>query len=190
MTSAPVARPLHARDPRLEPWRSFVVAHARVWRRLDEDLRLEHGLSLSEYEALLLLAEAPQYRLRMRCLADDLQLSKSGVTRLVDRLLADGLAERGPCTTDARGAEAILTTAGLERLRAASPTHLRGIADYFLAADDPADLAVVERAMRAVSDGLPAGPLARVRSRSEACEQPLSAPVDGAAAVPSTAGGA
>jgi DNA-binding MarR family transcriptional regulator len=135
-----------------------VVAHARVWRRLDEDLRLEHRLSLSEYEALLLLAEADGRRLRMRALAEDLQLSKSGVTRLVDRLVAGGLVERGQCTTDARGADAVLTEAGLNRLRTAAPTHLRGIREYFLDAVDPADLAVIERTMRAVGDRLP-GPV-------------------------------
>jgi DNA-binding MarR family transcriptional regulator len=87
-------RPLRSRDPRLGPWRAFLAAHARVWRRLDEDLRAEHRLSLPEYEALLLLAQAGDRRLRMRALAEALQLSKSGVTRLVDRLVEDGLAER------------------------------------------------------------------------------------------------
>ena len=169
---APAARLLKATDPRLAPWRAFVIAHARVWRRLDDDLRLEHGLSLSEYEALLLLVEAAGRRLRMRVLAEDLQLSKSGVTRLVDRLVEDGLVERGLCTTDARGAEAVLTTTGLERLRTAAPTHLRGIQEYFLDAVDPEDLAAVERSMRSISDRLPAGPFARAGrgARAGACE--------------------
>ncbi len=167
ITTAP-SRALGARDPRLASWRAFVIAHARVWRRLDEDLRLEHGLSLSEYEALLLLAESPERRLRMRGLAEDLQLSKSGVTRLVDRLVGDGLVERGLCTTDARGAEAVLTAAGLERLRTAAPTHLRGIQEYFLESVTDDDLPVVERAMRSVAARLPGGPFARApRARAE-----------------------
>ena len=168
------ARPLRASDPRLGPWRAFVVAHGRVWRRLDEDLRLEHGLSLAEYEALLLLAEADGRRLRMRALAEDLQLSKSGVTRLVDRLVEDGLVERGQCSTDARGAEAVLTATGLTRLRTAAPTHLRGIQDYFLGAIDAPDLAVVERTMRAVADGVAPGLLARTMRgpREIDCEAP------------------
>ncbi len=171
--TAPAGRPLRAADPRLAPWRSFVVAHARVWRRLDEDLRGEHGLSLPEYEALLLLAEADGRRLRMRVLAEDLQLSKSGVTRLVDRLVGDGLVERDQCTTDARGAEAVLTVAGLNRLRTAAPTHLRGIQAYFLDAIDAPDLAVIARAMRAVSDQLPTGPYARaLRARAAVVETP------------------
>jgi DNA-binding MarR family transcriptional regulator len=155
--TAPISRPLRAADPRLAPWRAFVLAHARVWRRLDEDLRLEHALSLPEYETLLLLAESEGRRLRMRVLAEDLQLSKSGVTRLVDRLVDDGLVERGQCTTDARGAEAVLTEAGLSRLRSAAPTHLRGIQAYFLDAIESPDLAVVERAMRAVGGALSGG---------------------------------
>jgi DNA-binding MarR family transcriptional regulator len=148
----PASRPLSAHDPRIEPWRAFLQAHARVARRLDEELRAEHDLSVAEYDALLNIAEAPDRRLRMRRLADQVVLSKSGVTRLIDRLVADGLVERSSCTTDARGAEAVLTEAGLRRLRAASRTHLRGIADHFLDVVDDADLQVVDRVMRAVAD--------------------------------------
>lgn len=140
------------RDARLAPWRAFVHAHARVARRLDEDLRALHGLSLQEYETLLHLAEAPDRHLRMGRLADSLLLSKSGVTRLVDRLVDDGLVERTSCPSDARGAEASLTALGLARLRAAAPTHLDGIRDNFLSAIDASDLPVVERAMDAVSE--------------------------------------
>jgi DNA-binding MarR family transcriptional regulator len=136
----------------LEPWRAFLRAHARVARRLDDDLRARHGLSLQEYETLLHLAEAPERHLRMGRLADSLLLSKSGVTRLVDRLVDDGLVERTSCPSDARGAEATLTALGLARLRAAAPTHLDGIRDYFVSAIQAADLPVVERAMDAVSE--------------------------------------
>ena len=83
-------------------------------------------------------------------LADSLLLSKSGVTRLVDRLVDDGLVERTSCSSDARGAEASLTGSGLARLRAAAPTHLAGIHDHFYAAIDD-DMAVVGRAMSAVA---------------------------------------
>ena len=150
----PVAtRPLSARDPRLAPWRAFLSAHVLVTRRLDEELRAEHDLSLAEYETLLAIAWAPDRRIRMRTLADSILLSKSGVTRLIDRLVADGLVERSACLSDARGAEAVLTEAGLERLRAASVTHLRGIDAHFLAAIEPEQLPAIEHAMRAVADG-------------------------------------
>ncbi len=152
------ARPLTAHDPRLAPWRAFLVAHARVSRRLDEELRAEHDLSFAEYDALLTIATAPGRRIRMRRLADQVLLSKSGVTRLIDRLVADGLVERDTCMTDARGAEAVLTEAGLERLRAASSTHLRGIADHFLDVLDPGQLAEIGRAMQTVASRAGAEP--------------------------------
>ena len=84
-------------------------------------------------------------------------LSKSGVTRLIDRLVDDGLVERSACLSDARGAEAVLTEAGLRRLRAASRTHLRGIEDHFLDVLDPGQLEAVGRAMQAVADRAGAG---------------------------------
>ena len=148
----PGVAPLTARDARLAPWRAFVRAQAHVSRRLDEDLRNEHGLSLQEYVALLILAEAPERRLRMGRLADSLTLSKSGATRLIDRLADDGFVARVSCSSDLRGAEAALTDEGLNRLRTAAPTHLRGIADYFLSAIDQGDLEVVERTMLGVAD--------------------------------------
>ena len=84
-------------------------------------------------------------------LAEEVLLSKSGVTRLVDRLVSDGLVERRSCAADARGAEAVLTDHGLARLRAASRTHLRGISEHFLAVMEPDDLGSLERAMTAVA---------------------------------------
>ncbi len=147
----PIARPLTARDPRLAPWRSFLLAHARVSRRLDEELRAEHDVSFAEYDALLTIAQTPGRRIRMGSLAEQVLLSKSGVTRLVDRLVNDGLVERSTCSTDARGAEAVLTDRGLTRLRAASRTHLRGISEHFLAVVETDDLESLERAMTAVA---------------------------------------
>jgi DNA-binding MarR family transcriptional regulator len=153
-----VARPLEPRDPRLAPWRAFLLAHARVSRRLDEELRAEHDLTIGEYDALLTIAQAPERRIRMRQLADEVILSKSGVTRLIDRLVDDGLVERSACLSDARGAEAVLTERGLARLRAASTTHLRGVNENFLAALDVEDLAVIERTMSSVARQAGASP--------------------------------
>ena len=157
--------PLTPRDPRLAPWRAFVRAQAHVSRRLDEDLRSEHGLSLQEYVALLILAEAPERRLRMGRLADSLTLSKSGATRLIDRLVDDGFVARVSCSSDLRGAEAALTEDGLQRLRTAAPTHLRGIADYFLSAIESTDLEVVERTMQCVADRACVAPGADAKAR-------------------------
>ncbi len=151
---APIRVP--AGDADLGAWRSFLRAHARLTRRLDEDLRAAHQVSLAEYDALLQLASAPGRRLRMSVLADRVLLSRSGITRLVDRLVADGMVERTACTTDARGAEASLTRAGLDRLRRASQTHLDGVRHYFLDVVSVPDRAVLERALDGVIDGLDA----------------------------------
>jgi DNA-binding MarR family transcriptional regulator len=140
------------RDPRLETWRSFLVAHAQIRRQLERELQAEQSLGLGEYEVLLLLARAEDRQLRMSDLADRLVLSRSGVTRLVDRLAADGLVERASCATDRRGAWATLTTAGYDRLRRAAPTHLRGVGEHFLDRIPPAELETLKRTLDQVLD--------------------------------------
>ena len=152
--SADVAHAVAPSDPRLDAWRSFVHAHARLTRRLDEELQAAHRLSLAEYDALLQLANAPGRRLRMSVLADRVLLSRSGITRLVDRLVAAGMVERTTCTTDARGAEAALTAAGLERLRAASATHLDGVGRLFLDVVTAEEREVLTRAFGRVLDNV------------------------------------
>ena len=141
----------------LEAWRAFLVAHAHVTRRLDDDLRLAHGISVSEYDALVQLAHAEGRTLRMNVLADRVLLSRSGLTRLVDRLVEDGLVERTHCESDARGTFAVLTERGLELLRRASATHLRGVRDHFVDALDPASLGALATALGAIADR-PAAP--------------------------------
>jgi DNA-binding MarR family transcriptional regulator len=140
------------RDPRLETWRSFLVAHAQIRRQLERELQAEQSLGLGEYEVLLLLARAEDRQLRMSDLADRLVLSRSGVTRLVDRLAADGLVERASCATDRRGAWATLTAAGYDRLRRAAPTHLRGVGEHFLDRIPPAELETLQRTLDRVLD--------------------------------------
>ena len=140
--------------PGIETWRSFLVAHARITRRLDDELQAAHGLSLAEYDALLQVANAPGRRIRMNVLAERVILSRSGITRLVDRLEAQGCLARSACATDARGQEAVLTTVGLERLRAAATTHLEGVHRYFLDRLDGPELAALETSL-----GRVAGPL-------------------------------
>jgi len=148
---------LAADDPRLGAWRSFLHAHARLTRRLDEELQAVHHLSLAEYDTLLQLAQVPERRLRMSALAERVLLSRSGITRLVDRLEAAGMVSRSACATDARGAEAILTADGLQRLREASRTHLAGVERYFLDIVEPADRAAIERGLDRVLDELETG---------------------------------
>ncbi len=132
-------------DPRLAAWRAFLRAHARVIRELERELTAEQDLALTDYDVLVQLSVADERRLRMSELADRLLLSRAGVTRLVDRLVADGLVERVTCDADRRGQWASLTDAGHERLRRASPTHLRGVAAHFLDRLSTDELSGLER---------------------------------------------
>lgn len=132
------------RPPSLEElhaWRSFLRAHARITRNLEAELVSEQNLSLGGYDVLVQLAEAPQRRLRMAELADAVLLSRSGVTRLVDRLAVAGLVARERADSDGRGVVAVLTPAGLDTLRTASRTHLAGVVRHFVALLDEQQLA-------------------------------------------------
>jgi DNA-binding MarR family transcriptional regulator len=126
-------------ESEIRVWGGFLRAHARLVRKLDEELREAHGLPLSSYDVLVNLDLAPGRRLRMRELADAIVLSRSGLTRLVDRLARDGLVERVECEEDARGAFAALTDAGRAALAEARPTHQEGVRRLFLSAMEPDD---------------------------------------------------
>ncbi len=144
----------------LAVWRTFLRAHAEVTRRLEAELVAEHELPLAWYDVLLQLAEAPDRRLRMTELADRALLSRSGLTRLVDRLEQEGLVARAACPSDARGLFAVLTEGGLARLRAAAPTHLRGIGEHmtgrFSAGELEALGGLVARLLRAPANAVTA----------------------------------
>lgn len=117
----------------LGAWRGLLRVHANVLKELDAELEAAHGLPLTSYEVLIQLVEAPEHRMRMCDLADSVLLSRSGMSRLVDRLERDGLIERCACAHDARGAFACITGAGVELLEQARPTHVAGIRRRFLA---------------------------------------------------------
>jgi DNA-binding MarR family transcriptional regulator len=146
-----MTEPVSHSDPRLAAWSTFLRAHARVVRELERELRDEQDLALADYDVLVQLSAADDRRLRMSDLADRLLLSRSGATRLVDRLVADGLVERVVCESDRRGQWAELTDRGLKRLRRASPTHLRGVATHFLDRLSADDLAALEEMLARVA---------------------------------------
>jgi DNA-binding MarR family transcriptional regulator len=137
---------LSARE--LSVWRTFLRAHASITRQLEHDLAAHHMLPLPSYDVLLQLAESPQRRLRMTDLAERVLLSRSGLTRLVDRLSAEGLVSREACQDDARGTFTVITEAGLARLREAAPTHLRGIEEYVTTRLSPVELDTLGRLLR------------------------------------------
>ncbi len=136
--TAPSSDQLDARE--LRAWRGLLRAHAAFSKALDAELEAVHALPLSSYEVLMYVADAEGERMRMRDLAESILLSRSGLTRLVDRLERDGLLERCSCTSDARGAFACLTPAGREKLAAARATHLAGVRALFLDRFTPAEL--------------------------------------------------
>lgn len=138
----------------LNAWHTFLTAHARLIERLEAELQLQRGLSLSWYDVLVQLQEAPHDRLRMTELADAVLLSKSGLTRLVDRMCADGLVERIPDPDDKRGTFVQLTKTGLACLRDAAPVHLRGVQQHFGEYLSDAESHALAAALRKVVDGL------------------------------------
>jgi DNA-binding MarR family transcriptional regulator len=125
-------------------WTRLLRGQAAARRRLDADLQRLHGLTVVGYEALLLIAQAPEGAVRRVDLADGLGLTPSGVTRLLDGLERDGLVAKRTCARDARVTYAVLTDAGRERLERASCSHsgsVRALFEERYTADELATLA-------------------------------------------------
>jgi DNA-binding MarR family transcriptional regulator len=116
----------------MRAWQGLLRAYGCLAKRLDTELEREHGLPLSSYEVLSALQGSSGERMRMCDLADSAQLSRSGLTRLVDRLEREGLLERCSCEHDARGSYACLTSSGRERVQGARVTHLGVVRAQFL----------------------------------------------------------
>jgi DNA-binding MarR family transcriptional regulator len=139
-TTAPAASPGDACEHALRElgsselgaWRGMLRVHSALVKALDAELLEAHGLPLTSYEVLITLDAAPDHRRRMSELADSVLLSRSGMTRLVDRLERDGLLERDQCADDGRGWFAVLTERGSDLLAQARATHLAGVRERFL----------------------------------------------------------
>src|SRR5688572_10547454 len=139
------------RDDELRAWRALLHAHLDVTRRLDADLRREHGLSLTDYDVLLRLANGPREGLRMSVIAERVMSPPSTVTRRLDGLVAAGLVARAGDAADSRVVVASLTPAGRQRLRRAAVTHLRGVREVFTSRLTPAQLEAVAAALEVVT---------------------------------------
>jgi DNA-binding MarR family transcriptional regulator len=147
------APPLDERE--MAAWHALIHAHHRIVRQLEAELEAEHGMTLPAYEVLAHLSEAPERRLRMSDLATYAVLTPSGLTRLVDKLVRDGLVERARCAGDARVVYAVLTPAGLARLKTAYPTHLRGVRSHLVDRLDSAQLQAIADALGPLSADCP-----------------------------------
>jgi DNA-binding MarR family transcriptional regulator len=131
----------------------LLKAHASTTRRLNAQLVAEHGLTINDYEVLLRLARSPDRRLRRVDLADQVLLTASGITRLLDGLEQSGLVERGSCDSDRRVVYAVLTDAGLEKLREAARSHLAEVDALFAERLDQAELEQVATLLWKLGEG-------------------------------------
>lgn len=120
-----------ASEDKVEAWRAFITAHAEAVGAIERRLELEGYLPLSSYDVLVALSETPGHRLRMRDLARYVILSRSALSRLVDRLEAQGLLARERSEEDGRGAYAVLTGAGQRELERTWPAYGREIERHF-----------------------------------------------------------
>lgn len=137
-------------DAGLAAWEAFILAHAAVVGRIDRDVSRHDVVSLTWYDVLVALANAPGHRLRLNELADRVVLSRSGLTRLVDRIEQAGLIRREPAPGDRRGAFAVLTREGAAAQRAAWPCYASAIARHFSRHLSDEEKLVLAKALRRV----------------------------------------
>jgi DNA-binding MarR family transcriptional regulator len=129
-------------SPATTAFTRLLDAQAVLRRELNASLVAQHGLTLNDYGALLLLSRAGEEGMRRIDLAHELQLSPSGITRLLERLEDQGLVGKGACKEDARVSYAVLTDAGLTKLKECAPGHVADIEER-LAVLDEAEMATL-----------------------------------------------
>jgi DNA-binding MarR family transcriptional regulator len=132
-------------------WRALARVAIVLPRLMDAELLRQENLTLTEYTVLMVLSEAPHRSLRMTELADRVPITVSGLTRLVERLTRQGMVERTKAPGDGRGQAAVLTDAGLERLRGAWPAHLESVRRVVLANLGNLPLTEFARALEAIA---------------------------------------
>lgn len=137
----------------LEVFGRFLRAHQQIAELLNKNLVEERQLSLPWYDVLLQLSSSGEDRLRLQDLADRVLYSRSGLTRLIDRMESAGLVCREPCPDDKRGTFAVLTAAGKRELRRAAPTHLRSIEEHFFSKLSDDEIEILGEAMTKVLEG-------------------------------------
>lgn len=137
-------------DEGILAWSAFLRAHAAVVRRIEADLEAGAGLPLAWYDVLLELNAAPGRRMRMQALGEAAVLSRSRVSRIVDELVAAGLAERQPNPDDRRSSYAAITDDGRRVFRRAAPVYLRAVREHFVAGLTAQQLKAVRTALEAL----------------------------------------
>jgi DNA-binding MarR family transcriptional regulator len=137
----------------VESFVSLLRAYTHVTRQLNAQLTADHGLTISDYEVLLRLGRAPDRRMRRVDLAEQVLLTASGITRLLDGLERSGYVERGSCESDRRVVYAVLADNGLEKLREASASHVAQIEEYFNSRYEEAELAELNALLGRIEAG-------------------------------------
>lgn len=135
----------------LAAWRAFITAHAEAIGAISKEMEAAGQVPLSSYDVLVALSESPDHRFRMHELARDVILSRSALTRLVDRLEVQGLLRREQCGADRRGSYAVLTNTGQEALESAWPVYGRSIQRHFVDRLGEHELAVIRAAMSRIA---------------------------------------
>lgn len=142
----------------LEVWGLFLRTHARLVQRLEVEMESGEGLPLNWFDVLMQLSFAPGRRMRMHDLLPNLMLTRSGLTRRIDRMEGAGLVRREGCADDARGVVVALTPRGHARLRQVAPLHARRIQAYFAHHLTEQDLATMGASFRRILSALNATP--------------------------------
>jgi len=148
----------------MRAWRALLGAQHRLGRVLDLELQAAHGTTLADHEVLIILSEAPEGALRMADLADILTLSRSGLTRRVDRMASADLVVRERCPSDGRGVFARITPIGWSALRRATPVHVAGVRRHFVDVLAPEELELLATALEKVAVEVPAPSLVPLRA--------------------------
>jgi DNA-binding MarR family transcriptional regulator len=139
-------------DDRLTAIGLFVEAKSALVRVLDEELRRDAGMSLNHYEALIRLGRSPRRRMRQVELSRQLSLTTGGMTRMIDRLVSDGLVRRAPCASDRRVSYAELTDEGLRAVERATEVHLVSLQKHFVEPLGKKDFVALTNASRRLRD--------------------------------------
>ena len=142
-------------DEEMRAWRSYAETAIDLQHALERDLA-PHGLTFGDYQVLVFLSEAPERRLRMRELAERLQLSPSGLTRRLDGLVKHDHVRREPAPDDGRSMMAVLTDAGSALLADTAPHHVRSVRRHILDHLSPEQTEALGDIFEAIADGLAA----------------------------------
>jgi DNA-binding MarR family transcriptional regulator len=142
------------RSVHLQAWHALLRAQAGVAGNLERELMAAEGLPLAWFEVLLVLDQAPDGAVRLQRLMDTVLMTKSGVSRLVDRMEIAGLVSRSGCPSDRRGAYAVITALGREKLHRATPIHAGGIDRFLAQVLDTEQATRLRDALSAVADAL------------------------------------